>query len=104
MLIASFISLGFGVWGVSSIRDFGVRNAGVQIPLSWYWVAALPPLLIAVFAVVLPQHIVCWRRGLIPNLLTFVCSVSLLSGPLLYIIYDFERRLTNSPTYQQTTP
>ena len=59
MLVASFAALVLGAWGVSSSRDIGARYASIQIPLSWYWFAVLPPLVIATLAVLLPQRIIC---------------------------------------------
>ena len=104
MLVASFAALVLGVWGVSSSRDIGARYASVQIPQSWYWFAVLPPLLVATLAVLLPRRVICWRRGSIASVLALLSMVSGGASPLLYIIYDFERRLPNQPTSQQATP
>ena len=104
MLIASLAALVLGVRGVSSSRDMGACYASVQIPQSWYWFAVLPPVIIATLAILLPQRVICWRRGFVASLLGLVSMISGGASPLLYIIYDFEHRLPNQPASQRTTP
>jgi hypothetical protein len=85
-----------GVIGVSASRDIAARHGSIQIPVAWYLFPIVLAVLVVAFALLLPPAVLRWRRGVVVWLLFLVTVLLGSTGPLLYIIYDFEHRLSSS--------
>ena len=96
LIVASIVFLVYGVIGVSSSQAIGATHAGVKIPNGWYWFAVVPNVLVAGLAIILPTRLFYDRRSLIMSALMFLAILAGSTGPLLYVIYDFEHQLQQS--------
>jgi hypothetical protein len=86
----------FGVIGVSASRDIAARYGNIQIPVAWYLFPIVLAVLVVASALLLPAAVLRWRRGVVVWLLFLVTVLLGSTSPLLYIIYDFEHRLSSS--------
>ena len=103
LILASIYFLVLGVLGVSSAQQISAEWAGVHIPSAWYWFAVVPCIIVASLAFFLPARVLLGRRDILPSILLCCVVLSGSTSPLLYIIYDFERRLADREG-SQTTP
>jgi len=92
ILGSTAIFLVLGLIGVSGSRDIAAAYGNIQIPVAWY---LFPIVLAAMSALLLPAAILRRRRGVVVWVLLLVTLLSGGTSPLLYIIYDFEHRLSS---------
>jgi hypothetical protein len=85
-----------GVIGVSASRDIAARYGNIQIPVAWYLFPIVLAVLVVASALLLPAAVLRWRRGVVVWLLLLVTALLGSTSPLLYVIYDFEHRLSSS--------
>ena len=95
LLGSSVVFLVIGVIGVSGSRDIAARYGNIQIPVAWYLFPIVLAVLVAVSALLLPAAVLRWRRGVVVWVLLLVTLLCGGTSPLLYIIYDFEHRLSS---------
>ena len=95
ILGSTAVFLVLGLIGVSGSRDIAARYGNIQIPLTWYLFPIVLAILVAVSALLLPAAVLRWRRGVVVWVLLLVTLLYGGTSPLLYIIYDFEHRLSS---------
>ncbi len=96
ILGSTAVFLVLGVIGVSASRDIAARYGNIQIPVAWYLFPIVLGVLVVASALLLPAAVLRWRRGVVVWLLFLVTVLLGSTSPLLYIIYDFEHRLSSS--------
>ena len=96
---SSLIFLVLGLIGVSGSRDIAARHANIQISVAWYLFLIVLTALVISSALLLPAAVLRWRRGMVVWVLLLITLLIGGTSPLLYIIYDFEHRLSS-----QTSP
>ena len=92
---SSLIFLVLGLIGVSGSRDIAARHGNIQIPAAWYLFPIVLAVLVAISTLLLPAAVLRWGRGVVVWVLLLVTLLSGGTSPLLYIIYDFEHRLSS---------
>ena len=95
ILGSTAVFLVLGVIGVSASRDIAARYGNIQIPVAWYLFPIVLAVLVVASALLLPAAVLRWRRGVVVWVLLLVTLLSGGTSPLLYIIYDFEHRLSS---------
>ncbi len=96
LLGSSVIFLVIGVNGVSGSRDIAARYGNIQILVAWYLFPIVLAVLVVASALLLPAAVLRWRRGVVVWVLLLMTLLLGGTSPLLYIIYDFEHRLSSS--------
>jgi hypothetical protein len=96
ILGSTAVFLVLGLIGVSGSRDIAARYGNIQIPVAWYLFPIVLAVLVVASALLLPAAVLRWRRGVVMWLLFLVTVLLGSTSPLLYIIYDFEHRLSSS--------
>ena len=104
ILGSSAVFLVLGLIGVSGSRDIAARYGNIQIPVAWYLFPIVLAVLVAVSALLLPAAVLRWRRGVVVWVLILVTLLLGSTSPLLYIIYDFEHRLSSQPSQSAAQP
>ena len=104
ILGSTAVFLVLGVIGVSGSRDIAAHYGNIQIPVAWYLFPIVLAVLVAVSALLLPAAVLRWRRGVVVWVLLLVTLLSGGTSPLLYIIYDFEHRLSSQPVAESSRP
>jgi hypothetical protein len=102
LIVCGVLFLFLGVKGVQDMRETFLNYSSVRISSAWYAFAILPPLITIGAALSLPTQYLIWKKGLLTNILLFVCLLSGGTSPMLYIIYDYEHNIhMTSPVTQE---
>ena len=96
ILGSTAVFLVLGLIGVSGSRDIAARHGNIQIPVAWYLFPIMLAVLVVASTLLLPAAALRWRRGVVVWVLFLVTLLLGSTSPLLYIIYDFEHRLSSS--------
>ncbi len=104
ILGSTAVFLVLGLIGVSGSRDIAARYGNIQVPVAWYLFPIVLAVLVTVSALLLPAAVLHWRRGVVVWLLFLVTVLLGSTSPLLYIIYDFEHRLSSHPSTGTAKP